>query len=205
MKWNRSNPVTRVFASDLNTTVVPEEKRAVVHRDGRHFKLVFAENIKYHDASDYVTDELGFRRSQIDSFIFRSLKIYEVEAKSAAVAENIKKYIGNLRRDNKLSKDLKIENFAPANTPLTVMGVPKIFPDSELQKLIQEKLKTKITKVAADVDQKHRWYTGRRMYYISTEVLKRATIPESITWNNGEWRFFLSYPGQVKTCRKCGH
>lgn len=204
-RWDSHNPVTRIFASDLKiSTAVPEEKRAIVHRDGRHFKLVFAENIKYNEACDFVTNELGLKRSQIDSFIFKSLKVYEVEAKSVPFADHIKERIENLCKQNKLSCEVKIEDFTPATTALTVLGVPKVFPDSELQKLIQGKLKTRIRKAAADIDQKHQWYTGKRMYYIDTQVLKSATIPEYITWNNGEWRFYLSYPGQIKTCRKCG-
>ena len=41
------------------------------------------------------------------------------------------------------------------------------------------------------------------MYYVDTAVLKAANIPEPINWNIGEWKFYLSYTGQVKTCRKC--
>ena len=60
-KWNSRTPVTKIFASNANTTVVPEEDRSVVHRDGRHFKLIFEESIKYQEACDFVAKELDFK------------------------------------------------------------------------------------------------------------------------------------------------
>lgn len=196
--------VTKVFASNMNTTLVPQSERSTVHRDERHFKLVFAKGIRYDDACDWIHKELGYTRNDIDSVMFKSLKIYEVEAKSEAIANGMKGKILKLRSQGRLSYDVNIEEYAPALTPLIVMGVPKVFPDSALQRLISDKLKTKIVRVSADISKKHQWYTGKRMYYVDTAVLKAANIPDSIAWNNGEWLFYLSYPGQEKKCRKCG-
>ena len=203
-KWKTNNSVTKVFTSNMNTTPLPDGQRGSVHRDGRHFKLVFAKGIKYDETCDWIKEELGFTRNNIDSVMFKSLRLYEIEAKSEAIAMRVKDKIADLRARGKLSYDVAIEEYAPALTPLTVMGVPKIFPDSALQRLITEKLKTKIVRVSADTDKKHQWYTGKRLYFVDTVTLKAANIPDSVSWNNGEWVFYLSYPGQEKTCRKCG-
>ena len=189
----------------MNTTPVPQSQRSTVHRDGRHFKLVFAKTIKYDDVCEWIVEELGFKYTHIDSVMFKSLKLYEVEAKTEAIATAMKEKIRNLRSRKRLTYDVGFEDYAPALTPLTVMGVPKVFPDSALQKLISEKLKTKVMRSSADTAKKYKWYTGKRMYYVDTAILKAANIPDSIAWNNGEWVFYLSYPGQERKCRKCGN
>ena len=203
-KWNINNLVTKVFKTNMNSSLVPESEKAAVHRDGRHFKLAFPSAIRYDAVCDWISDELGFKCHHIDSVIFKSQKLFEIEAKNEIIATQIKDKIKELYENNELEYDVKIIEFTPVLTPLTVMGVPKIFPDSALQTLFMEKLKTKIVRSEADTVQKHKWSNGKRMYYVSTEALKQAEIPDTITWNNGEWIFYLSYPGQVKKCRKCG-
>ena len=155
-KWSINNTVTKVFTSNMNTTPVPQSQRSTVHRDGRHFKLVFAKTIKYDDVCEWIVEELGFKYTHIDSVMFKSLKLYEVEAKTEAIATAMKEKIRNLRSRKRLTYDVGFEDYAPALTPLTVMGVPKVFPDSALQKLISEKLKTKVMRSSADTAKKYK-------------------------------------------------
>ena len=91
--------------------------------------------------------------------MFKSLKIYEVEAKSVVIANGMKEKILNLWSRVRHSYDVDIEEYAPAVTPPIVMGV---FPDSTLQRLISDKLKTKIVRVSADINKRHQVNTGKR-------------------------------------------
>ena len=147
---------------------------------------------------------LGFEERNLTSLYYYASGGYEVEFPSEAAKRDFMKVM-----DGEAGRRMfQYREFEREYQQVTVTRVPVGYPDANIRNALEVLGEIKIQGEGVKEERKsasgkHRWYTGRRAYFVKTEDFWRMKeLPQLLVLGH-EIKFFVSYRGMVLRCLNC--